>query len=294
LAQNNEVMFIQIPKIKILAVICVCLLIAGEVSARKNPVEPISTIKKKQPFSMDEQTRSVANEVMLTIFQDILGGKKKYKALEQFDESALFKNEHGIYAIVYQYQGSERQMRRHPFEFGLTLTDMDNTIFEDKGKYAFNFGFPMIRMKFAGFQHQSAKHRYNLGKVINVRGIPLSDHQQNYMPLKLKLKTIKDVYKIYDPIHFVVELENVSQRHMWVKSLNDKTLYCLFNNQVWGTNQIGPASAKTHVLKYGKRTDMEFSGKGFKRPKDFEIYCSYNMAIDGIKPSGLLKIKVIK
>ena len=79
---------------------------------------------------------------------------------------------------------------------------------------------------------------------------------------------------------------------MWVKDINDSTLYCLFNNKSWGTQAQGVSGTKDIVLKSGQSLRRQFVGEKLKEPQEIEIYCSYGLSIKGVKPSGILKVKV--
>jgi len=249
-----------------------------------------------QGLGLDERTKEVCNQVMEGIYQDIFDAKKKYPELEQFDENVLSENQYGIYQIIYEYKKSPEQERRNPFAFGLTIAGIDDTFFQERGRLVFHLAFPVLGLKFVGYQMKgSARYRYDLGEVINQRGVLLADHQQEYMPLKLILRTNNDSYPTNEKIPFVVELKNVSNRHMRVKSLSDKTLFCLFNKKEWGTKQVDKVSQEEEIiLKSNESTCVEFLGEAINNPQDIEIYCSYNMSIKGVKPSGILHVKVHK
>jgi len=245
------------------------------------------------PLKMDESTKQVCNKVIASIYQDILSVKDKYKELSQFDEKVLYENKQGIFALLYQYNESDRQARRHPFEFGVTIVGLNDKIFEEYGQYAFYLSFPILGLKFAGFQKSSARYNFDLGEIINKNGSLLAEHQQKYMPLQLTLKAEKDTYLLYEPIRFVVELKNTSPRHMRVKTLTDKTLYCVYDNKMWGAVQTQQSQAQEMILKSGETTNMVFEGQDFMKPKEFEIFCSYNMTIQGVQPTGHLAVTVL-
>ena len=245
--------------------------------------------------NIDTPTKEVCNKVMLNIYHDLIASKDKYRELEQFDEKALYENQYGIYAIVYKYEKQGEQGRNYLFEFGLTIVGIDDPIFQDQGEYAFNLVFPLLNVKFAGYQKRSVtRYRYDISSAIKSQGVLLEDHQQNYMPLRLILKADKEIFTTNENVFFDVELHNVSNRHMRVKSLNDSTLYCLFGDKRWGTSQVSVPKAEEFILKSGELTKMGFMGEAFKKPREMEIYCSYNLSIQGVKPSDTLKVKIVE
>jgi len=248
-----------------------------------------------QEVILDEKTKAICNEVMLNIYQDILTAKDKYPELSQFDEKVMYENEKGIYAIVYQYQPSGTSRPNHDtFEFGVTITTKNNTIFQDQRGYAFNLDFPFLGLKFAGYFKKGLKPKYDIFAPINKYGQLLADHQQNYLPLQLRLVTNKTEYKVKEPIHFEVELTNVSKKHMWVKNINEETISCLYNKRYWGTQARSMQSATTIILKSGESLKRGFAGEGFVEPQNVEIYCSYSMSLKGVKPAGVLHLWVTR
>ena len=131
--------------------------------------------------------------------------------------------------------------------------------------------------------------------LIDEFGAVLARHQQEYMPLKLYLRTLKDTYHVREDIEFEVELKNVAKNNMIVKSLGVNSLFFLFNNQFWGTQpSSGDVGGRDVILKSGESLTMRFKGESFQRPREFEIVCTYAMSIQGVNPSGVLNIRVIE
>jgi hypothetical protein len=250
--------------------------------------------QENRPVLISEETKTICNQVMVNIYRELLEVKRKYKELAQFDESTLYETEQGIYAIVYQYRASAQQVEKYPFEFGITIVDINDMIFAEYGeRYAFNLTFPLLGIKFAGYQKRNrTRYRYDIAELINKHGFLLARQQQKYMPLKLELAAKKTVYNVDEYIEFEVKLTNDSNKHMWVKSLNEQTLYCLFDERPWGTRSQEIPQATKFVLQAGQFSSARFLGEALSDPKDFEIYCTYNMSVNGIKPFGLLKVKV--
>ena len=79
---------------------------------------------------LDEETKKVANQVMLDIYYDILAAKAKHPELSQFDDKVMYENQDGIYAIVYKFQPAGQAQSRDLFEFGLTIAPKGNSIFQ--------------------------------------------------------------------------------------------------------------------------------------------------------------------
>lgn len=242
--------------------------------------------------AIDDETKKIANQVIADIYYDILAQKSKYPELAQFDETTMFENQQGLYAILYSYKPAENK-KSEVYEFGLTVINIDTPIFQEQGQYAFNLQLPVLGLKFAGYFKRTVRGKYfDIMGMINKHGVVLADHQQKYMPLQLSLNTAKTTFTTQESIQFEVELKNVSLKNMWVKEISDATLYCLFNDKSWGTQARGASGTKNLILKSGESIRRQFVGAKLKEPQEIEIYCSYGLSIKGVKPSGILKVKV--
>ena len=157
-----------------------------------------------------------------------------------------------------------------------------------------------MKIKFTGFIKTNLnKNYYDILTPINQYSVLLSDHQQKYLPIQLKLVSVKETFKVEEPVEFEVILENVAKQQYLVKSFGVKTLYFLFNNQTWETRQLSSKDnmikgGKNVVLKSGEAIRMQFRGDRFKTPREIEVYCRYQMAINGVQPYAKLKIKIEK
>jgi len=243
-----------------------------------------------------EETKEVCNQVMINIYKDILKVKNKYPELKNFDENALHENQLGIYTIIYKDSRPEMQNRKTPpFEMGLTIDKIKDATFAGKPNN-FNFSFPLLGLKFSGYYTKRyLRSQYDVVPVVNQHGTILEDYQQQFVPLKLTVKTPKSIYKVREDIEFEITLKNVSNRHMRVKSLGMNTLFFVIGDMVWGTS---PASKQRGgedvVLRSGESLTLKFKGESFQKPRDVQIYCSYRMSIRGVNPSDTLRIKVVE
>ncbi len=246
------------------------------------------------PPVLDSEIKAIANQVMLNIYDEILRVKAKHPELEQFAEQTMYENQQGVYAIVYQRPQLDAKMKREPYEFAVTIVPMDNRIFQEQGRYAFNFAFPFLDIKFAGYEKMTyGKGHYDILKAINLHGELLAEYQQKFVPLQMILKPTKASYKVKEPIEFEVELKNVTNHHMFVHEINEASLYCQFNNKIWGTQQRGNLGTKDLVVKSKESVRRTFLGEGLKTPGQLNLSCSYNMSIKGVKPFANLSVKVV-
>ena len=250
--------------------------------------------EEKQSFS--PEVKDICNKIVISIYNDLLKTKENYPPLKNLNEKFLYTNPGGIYTIFYQ---NADQATKKNYSFGLTFSSLEDQIFQDQPGY-FVQEFPFLNAKLAGFvQKNPSMANFDIFGIVNLYIGLLADYQQAYLPLKLSLVSLKKSFKVNEPVEFEVILENVAKQQFLVKSFGTKTLFFLFNNRTWATQQLGTKNQNVKggeriVLIPGQALQMQFKGESFAAPKEFEIYCVYQMAVKGVQPSAKLKIKVEK
>lgn len=249
--------------------------------------------------SLDEETRILCRQVLMAIYQDIFALKSQFEELKDFDEYVLSENQYGLPLIQYRYPASsEESSQGNPYEFGITIASMNDTYFNEYGYDSFNLAFPVLGLKFTGYQRKTFRaQQFDIQGVMQRRGQVLWDHQQEFMPYRLSLKTVKDEYNLGEPIDFTVTLTNFSKKNIRVKDLTNNTMFFLYDNKSWGAKEVNPTRSireKEIILKPNESISKSFSGYSFSNPKEFEIYCSYILTYQGVKPSAALRVKVVK
>lgn len=244
------------------------------------------------PIDIPPETVDVSNQVMLSIYQDIIDAKDEHAELSAFGENALFKNKNGIYAIIYEYAEANAD---EPYSFGITINDIDSDDFWNK-KGRFSYGFPKINLKIVGFfQKHPIRSQYDIMPVISEGGMILSEYQQKFMPLRVFIRPIKQEFRVKEDVEFDVILRNVSKRHMVVKDLSQNSLYILMGNRIWGTNPLdGKPQGKNVILKSGEEIELRLKDKGFSEPQNLEMTCFYGMSLGGVNPMAKTPIRIVE
>src|SRR5690349_21155132 len=80
----------------------------------------------KQAFSLDEETKALCNQVMMSVYKDIEEQKSKFPELDNFSNAALSVNPYGIYAIQYKYLDQLQPANNQIFEFGVTIIGIND------------------------------------------------------------------------------------------------------------------------------------------------------------------------
>ena len=242
--------------------------------------------------------QELCNQVIFAIYQDIAALKGRYPELEQYGPYVLSQNQYGIYSLEYEYLVSERFRKGELAAFGITIVRFEDTNFRQHGNQTFNFGFPLLDLKFAGYQEMFRRQEaFDIQTVIQKNGNLLLDEQSKLLPLKLTLETIKDSYLVGEDIEILVALENVSSRNLWVKELNQETLFFLYGDTPWGAKEIGRkklSKVKRQILEPGQKITARFVGSGFLEPQDVEIFGSYVETFKGVNPSSFIKVVIKK
>ncbi len=232
----------------------------------------------------------ISNQVMMDFYQGIIAVKADYPDLQNFGPDNLVKNDQGLYVIRYMYPNPRTG---EMYGFGLTVSAMDVVDFEgEEGR--FYYGFPKINLKISGFQKRHAlRTQFDVMPMVPKHGIRLAEYQQKFMPLQMRIIPARETFSVAEEIEFDVILENVSKRHMRIKSLGKDTLYFLMNDSVWGTNPLsGQPGGADVVLRSGDKVQLRLRGKGFDKPQAVDITGFYGMSIDGVNPMGKAKIVI--
>ena len=278
----------------------------------------------------DEKLVELCNQVVMDIFHDIMAVKSKYKELAGFDESALSKNQYGIYQIVYQFGQTHKKKYSQvtPYQFGFTVDKIkDETFPEQEG--LFNFSFPLLGIKLTGYQKKHLfRTQLDTLPFIQDRGALLADYQQTKMPLRLSVEPTKETFNVREHITLKVTLTNVTERHMAIRDPNKDTLYFVIENEVWGAakyekenkpktaqekafaramiqqrklagNPIGNVREQRsrvegkRILRAGESITVIYEGESFLTPKEMDVYCAYRMSFEGVFPTGTTTIKIV-
>ncbi len=246
---------------------------------------------------LDEATVKVCNEVILGIYRDILSVRHKYKALEQFDERALFRNPYGIFSIIYYYQGKVDPRQGVPYSFAVTVEKPEDDFF-DVREGVFSRGFPVLGLKLAGYRvSHLLRSQLDILPLVDRHAEKLVRHQQNYLSVRLFLRPVKKTYYTRENIEFEAILVNVSKRNMVVQPLSRRTLYFVVGDQAWGSRTPPGARSgrvRTRLLRPGEAISKRFVAASFMRPQKVRIFGLYNVSIDGVNPQAELVLPVVE
>ena len=240
--------------------------------------------------AVSQEAIELSNQTILGIYQEIINQKSNYPELKDFGESCLFKNKNGMYVLIYDYKDL---VTGDPYNFGITINVMDSTDFNDRvGR--FSYGFPALGLKIVGFFNKHPiRTQYDIMPLISKHGMDLAEYQQGFLPLRIFIEPVKDVFKVKENLQFNIILKNVGKRHMVVKSLGEGSLFFLVNNQAWGKNPLsGNPGGKDEILKSGEEIQLKLKGESFQKPQEVEITCFYGMSIDGVNPIAKARVRI--
>ena len=280
-----------------------------------------------QSNKIDPQTKQLCNQVMINIYKEILSLKDKYQELSQFDKGVLFRNKLGVYAIVYKYKEKMEYSDgtveyKIPYSFAVTIDRLQDKAFSDKDG-AFAYSFQTLSLKFNGYQNKRLlRTQFNILDVLGSQGKALNDYQQQFLPVRLFIKTSKEVYKVDEPVDFEVFLTNVSKANLVMKSLSKDTLHFSINGKIWGVGlgdetevptsrqeanmmalrarreaknvDLREARIKQGMLRAGEAFTIRFQGDSFPDPQDVVVEAVYQVPIREVYPSAVLKFKVVE
>jgi len=248
-----------------------------------------------QEPGITKEIREISNDIIIKTYHDIAAQKGQYDDLAAFGEDVLYENNHGIYALVYEPQGTQKPGAQAGYAFGLSVTGLEGDLFQDQ-KGCFHTPFPYLGVKIVGYQPRYLKaSQFDLMKLVKKNAQRLADRQQAYLPLRLSIEPVKNTFRVGEDILFDVALTNVTKNHMFVKDLGPSTLYFLLNNARWGTRpEAYNSKGERVILRTGETLRVRFRGEGYLRPRQISIYGVYHVPFKGVKPFARAQIQIVE
>ena len=239
-----------------------------------------------------EELTPLYNEILNDIYAYVMSVKDEYPELKNFGENTLGKNQYGIETVDYNAQAADLG-----YSFGLSIVKIDDPNPFRSDKTAFDYGFPVLGIKFTGFQRRLAhRDRFDILKVVQYYGQRLLEEQRKFMPLILTVTPIKETFQVGENIEFIVSLKNQAKTNFAVKPLNTQTLSFIYDDVIWGAKEKNTKKAdnKEIILSPGEEVARKFIGSSFPQARQLEVYCSYIKTYKGISAFDILKINIIE
>lgn len=260
---------------------------------------PVREAPDRVAAVIDPALAKTADRVMMAIYDAILPDKDHEDQLMDFDRFALYRNRYGITAIRYRREIPEGMRKGEFLEFGVSVVGMADTDFSEFGSDSFAFLFPFLGIKFAGYQYTSRKYmKFSLKEIIRRNIVPFVLEQNKHLPLKLTLSPVKDHFQVEERVRIRATVENVSQRALWVKDIDTDTMYFLHADIPWEVRKVNAPYRKDDRIKIllspGEKIGAEFYGSGFFIPNAYEIYGSYGVTFQGVRPSSITKVRIVE
>jgi len=283
-----------------------------------------------KPSKVDPQAKELCNQVMLEIFKEIYSLRGKYQELSQFDKDVMFKNKLGLYTIVYKYEEELEYPDgtievKVPYSFAVTIDRLQDQTFPSR-EGSFAYSFPVLSLKFSGYQNKRLlRTQFNVLTVLGKHGKVINDYQQQFLPVRLFIRTTKQEYKVDEPVDIAVILTNVSKANLVMKKLDSETLHFSLNGRIWGVflesqNKRKNLSRREQIaqelkarregrkkraqqknsksiaglLESGEAFTITFHGATFSDPQDVVVEAVYQIPMRGVYPSATVKFKVVE
>jgi hypothetical protein len=247
--------------------------------------------------SIDKRAVEVSNQVMRNIYNDLVSLKDRYPELEGLSERNLSKNEYGIYRLNYisPMTDSFGNTKNYVIDVTISVYNGDDYL-TSTGEGFFNYDFPLLRVRLLGNQSFVYKSKqFDILDIVEKNKDILAEEQQKRLPFRLGVKTSKDNFSKNEDIEFIVTLQNTTDRVLMVKELSPKTVHFLINGQAWPVTAVKEGKRISHnVLKSAESMSRRFKIQGLNRRKEFNVVCTYSMTYEGINPTALLKVKIVR
>lgn len=248
---------------------------------------------RAQEISSD--MRDVANRVMQNIFDRVVFEKDKYDELADFEKTSMTDNAHAIRQVEYTLKEENVAENYQPYGFAITILPVDEPLPDQWKDGGFEAVFPLLKLKFAGYQRRAINGRFDIQSAMQRYGQMLLEYQQKYMPIQLSIEVEKDEFKVQEDILFTVTLTNTSSQIMRVKPMNPENLFILYDGTKFLSTSAPARGDQQYVnLEPHKSISKTFHGDAFQFAREIEIYASYNMTFEDIKPFSARKIRIVQ
>jgi hypothetical protein len=231
---------------------------------------------------------AVADGVMEDIAARIATSKFRYLVFSNFDPTALTRNQYGFKELRYAYPLAEGRN----LEVNVLMLSMKSPEGEATPEWR-RMEFPLIGIKVlwttarTGFYLEG----FDLDTIVADAIWPLVEFQQKELPLRIFIETPKTSYQVGEPVNLDLVVKNVSNSKLRVKPLDSQILYCVMNEQSWGTKDPKPAPSKS-VLRPGDEMRYPLKMQGLQAPGDLKVTCSYGIGYQGVRPQAHKKLKI--
>ena len=126
-----------------------------------------------------------------------------------------------------------------------------------------------------------------------VPGWPVAVVDKKFNPdLDLSIDSASDDFRVGEKVAFELVVTNKSNFPVKALPIDDKTTFCSFNEQHWGTK--APSGSPAVVLMPGESLRKKFKLSGLAVPKELKISCSYGMGVNGVRPVAYKALNIVR
>ncbi|GEM_PF-4670912 len=234
----------------------------------------------------DAKARQEYNQTVERIYNGFVQLKDQYPELKDFSRNAMGQDRNGFDTLSYEHdlQGL------YGYRFSLHAEDLTRDRASDQE------GVGQLKFPLLGFEVAIESKRsgglaiFDPRKIIEENFQALKVLEQDQLPVRLELKTDKDVYRVREQITLTVSLKNMGSRAFKVADLNEESLYCAIDDKEWGT-QESTGEIGSILKPYGSLYKI-LKVEGINVPKEAWIVCTYGLGFKGVQPYSRVKVLV--
>ncbi|MEI6437760.1 MAG: hypothetical protein WCO69_03295 [Candidatus Omnitrophota bacterium] len=116
--------------------------------------------------------------------------------------------------------------------------------------------------------------------------------QKPLLPLELSIDATQDSYKWGEQVIFDLKVTNKSQTPVKVFKIDEKSIFCNFNTQTWGSRSV--SGDPVVVLIPGESLRKKFILSSPSRPGDLVVKCSYGMGANKVRPEAQKTFNIVR
>lgn len=246
---------------------------------------------------IDAQTVQVVDSVIQDIFADLIKASRRYDELGSIGQDHLIRNDLGILEIQLPQKNGLDSGGSLSMQIGVKVLPFDQNPIVSEDYLTYIFPYPFLEIKIVGYQFNNGKARqYPLAKTIQKYSLRVLDHQQNYMPFRMRIIPDQYQFEVGEKVGFTVRLENHATVNLSVRKISEKSLYLNIDGAEWGEAKAVEDSDYRRgrvILSPGESIEKHFEVGPYERKGEIRIYGAYNITFEEVRPSALANVRIM-
>lgn len=248
---------------------------------------------------ISEETVSLGNQMIQTIYNEIFVQKWNHPELKDFNASVFKRGKLGFHHLYYRFDEYLSIRRGELYHFGMTINEIgDDNPFDLVGR-AFRYVYPVLGVQVVGAKADtiSKRKQFDFQPIVEKTVKKLWEYEQTQLPYQLELNSKRSILNVGERLRVEVSLTNMLNKKQKLKNLGPNILQFHIDERLYGPPEFDVARmkrAKTLVYKPNQTKKRTITLKGFNEPGIYEISCSYLLPYKGVFPQDVIQVEVVE